>query len=332
MNDQEKNEAVQNPVYRGLDVMKFVCAFLIVYIHTYNHDLGMIGEWVYTNLSPVGVPFFFIVSGYLYTKGLQNSGYSKAYLLHYLKRVFGMYFFWSVLTLPVDWINIGIAHSDYGIFLKIIYIVRCFFFTGSLGIYWYVLALIYNSIFIYYALKWKKCSLLFFFSIVFFIVGVLYDGGWLKETPVGVFIHVVVGSERNALNVGLLYMCVGMYLWKRQLTVNQIVLWLVMILFLVMETCLNMITTYKIMQAPIAVVLFLIACPNNWIKNERLSLGMRKWSTAIYLGHFPFILMFDYYLKRGTIIDYPVSILFALTLFYVINKVFPKRLTKIAYG
>ena len=332
MNNHTEKEVVQNPIYSGLDVMKLVCAFLIVYTHTYNHDFGEIGEWVHANLSPVGVPFFFIASGYLYGKGLQKSGYSKAYLLHYLKRVLGMYVFWSVLTLPVAWINISIAHSDYGVLMKVIYIVRCFFFTGSLGIYWYVLALIYNSILMFYAHKWGRCSLLFFFSLIFFIVGVLYNGGGLRETFLGTFIHVVVGSERNALNVGLFYMCIGMLLWKRQSNVNQTLLWGLIVMSLVIKTFLNKITTYEIMQAPIAIVLFLIAIQNNWVNNWCLSLGMRKWSTAIYFGHFPFILLFDYYLKRGTIIDYPVSILFALALYYVIKKISPDRLTVIAYG
>lgn len=326
----EKN--LQKQIYGGVDIMKLICAFLIVYIHTYNHDLGIVGEWSYANLSPVGVPFFFIVSGFLYTKGLQKSGYAKSYLLHYFKRVFGMYIFWSVCTLPVAWMNTCIAHSDYSVVMKIIYIVRCFLFTGTVGYYWYVLALVYNSVFIYYAHKWKKCSLLFLFSIIFFIVGVLYNGGCLRETSVGVFMHVVFGSERNALNVGLFYMCVGMYLWKHQFYVNKIVLWIVIMFGLAISTYLNKITPYKIIQAPIAIVLFLIAIQNYRIKKEHLLGGMRKWSTAIYLGHVPFILMFDYYLKRGTIIDYPLSIFFALALFYVINKVSPNRWTKIAYG
>jgi len=54
----------------GLDIFKLVCAFLIVFMHTYNKDLGMSGDLFYHVITPIGVPFFFIVSGYLYSKGL----------------------------------------------------------------------------------------------------------------------------------------------------------------------------------------------------------------------------------------------------------------------
>ena len=61
------------------NVMKFVCALLVVFLHTYNHDWGLVGEWVHTNLSPIGVPFFFIVSGFFYSKRLLSKKDKWAY-------------------------------------------------------------------------------------------------------------------------------------------------------------------------------------------------------------------------------------------------------------
>ena len=86
------------------------------------------------------------------------------------------------------------------------------------------------------------------------------------------------------------------------------------------------------MQAPLAIVLFMLAMSGNYGKFAMVSLKMRQWSTALYLGHFPFILVFDYYLRRGSIIDVPVSILFSLVLFYVIYQIFPSRYVKTIYG
>ena len=77
MSNNTENSTIQTPVFVGLDVMKFICALLVVYLHTYNHDWGAVGEWVHANLSPIGVPFFFIVSGFLYMKKLQESGEGK---------------------------------------------------------------------------------------------------------------------------------------------------------------------------------------------------------------------------------------------------------------
>ena len=122
-------------LYVGADLMKLICALLIVFMHTYNHDWGVVGEWVHTTLTPIGVPFFFIVSGFFYAKGLQKTSEKKDYFSRYAKRIINMYIFWTVVTLPVAWMNLGIAHADYGTGLKLLYIVRCFFFTGSTAIY-----------------------------------------------------------------------------------------------------------------------------------------------------------------------------------------------------
>lgn len=335
MNNGSKMETKQKVVYVGLDVMKFVCALLVVFLHTYNHDWGVVGEWVHTNLSPIGVPFFFIVSGFLYMSKLQDSGEnSRGYFRHYLKRVSFMYFFWSIITLPVAWMNVSIAHSDYSLVLKAIYLVRCFFLTGSIGIYWYILALVYNSIIIFYALKWHKMFLLYVVSSVFFIIGVLYDGGMIRDTLLGHFIHVFIGSERNFLNVGLFYMCVGTFMaeCKKLLYINISVLCLLLLVCLVLSSYMNAVSSYRIMQAPLAMLLFVYALRAKMTMLAGVSLKMRQWSTALYFGHFPFILCFDYYLKRNSIIDVPMAVLFSLVLFYLIYKISPNRLAKIAYG
>ena len=68
---------VSGEIYVGVDLMKLICALLIVFMHTYNHDWGVVGEWIHTTLTPIGVPFFFIVSGFLYGKGLKKTMASK---------------------------------------------------------------------------------------------------------------------------------------------------------------------------------------------------------------------------------------------------------------
>lgn len=319
-------------LYVGADLMKLICAFLIVFLHTYNHDWGVFGEWVHATLSPIGVPFFFIVSGFFYGKGLQKSGVSKDYFCRYVKRIFYMYFFWSVMTLPVAWMNLGIAHADYSVELKLLYIVRCFFLTGSIGIYWYLLALIYNSIIIYYAVKWQRETLLYVFALIFFVVGVLYDGGLLKGTIVGTIIHVAVGSERNFLNVGLFYMCIGLLFAKKFVKFSAVVTFSFFVLMLVAATWYNSVSSYRIMQAPLAVLLFIIAFQYTYAYLLPYSLVMRKLSTAIYLGHFPLILVFDYYLVRGTILDFSLVVVVSLVLFYILLFICPQRILKMIYG
>ena len=106
--------------YIGIDVFKLICAVLIIYMHTYCFDGGVIGSWIKNILASVGVPFFFIVSGYFFAKGTENAVNPKAYVKKYLLRILKIYVAWTIITLPVSWYNICIAHSDYSILLKIL--------------------------------------------------------------------------------------------------------------------------------------------------------------------------------------------------------------------
>ena len=330
--EMKESRTVSGEIYVGVDLMKLICALLIVFMHTYNHDWGVVGEWIHTTLTPIGVPFFFIVSGFLYGKGLKKTMASKEYFSHYIKRIIYMYVFWTMVTLPVAWMNLEIAHADYSVGLKLLYIVRCFFLTGSIGIYWYLLALIYNSVLIYYAVKWRKESLLYMLALVFFVVGVLYDGGLLKGTAVGNVIHVSVGSERNFLNVGLFYMSIGFLFAQKRFTFPAMVTPVILALLLVAATWYNSVSPFRVMQAPLAVLLFMIAMQHAYKYLLPYSLAIRKWSTAIYLGHFPLILWFDYYLVRGTILDFSLVLIVSLVLFYMLSSICPQRLLKVIYG
>ena len=50
-------------LYVGADLMKLICAFLIVFLHTYNHDWGVFGGWVHTTLSPIERPIISNLNG-----------------------------------------------------------------------------------------------------------------------------------------------------------------------------------------------------------------------------------------------------------------------------
>ncbi len=55
--------------YKTIDFFKLVCALLVVLIHT-NEIHEYIPDMLTFSLSQCAVPFFFIVSGYFFHKGL----------------------------------------------------------------------------------------------------------------------------------------------------------------------------------------------------------------------------------------------------------------------
>lgn len=319
----------------GLDVTKFLCAFFIVFLHTYNRDWGVAGGWFLRTITTIGVPFFFIVSGFFYAQGLNKTGLSKEYFLKYFKRLVVMYVAWTIITLPVSWLCVVRGHPDYSLPLKVVYLFRMFFFSGSCGIYWYILALICCSVVIYYFVKmgWKKA--LYIIAAFLFLVGVWYDSPYNDNNLAFQFIHAVFGSERNFFNVGLFYMCIGYFfagheqILKAKSIYNIYALLTISIVLRTIEV--NLLHT-NLLQALIAIVLFILAWNITIDISDEQSLRIRKLSTAMYLLHYPFILLFDFYLKRGTMIDYAMTLSFCFIVFYVIIYYLPVKWQEVLLG
>lgn len=170
---------------------------------------------------------------------------------------------------------------------------------------------------------------------IFFGIGVAYDAGLFSGTRIYDIIHMSFGSTRNFLNVGLLYMCIGHYFAGHQLqgVFGKRNIWFVLlILVLAYRLVAKDVVTLYAYQFPASVFLFLFGLNWNPQISDSKSLILRKWSTIIYLTHFPFILAFDYYLRRGTLIDYPCTLLFCACFYFMLNAFLPTQYLKNLYG
>lgn len=321
-------------IYPWLDTAKLTCALLIVYMHCYCYDLGGLGLWIRDIVSAVGVPFFFITSGYFFSKGFMSAESQKRYLGRYVKRIIIMYTVWSVVTIPVAWMNLGFAHPDYGILMKITYLIRGFFLSGSLGIYWYLLSLICGTPIIFYFHSKRKTKLLSVVAVVLFMIGILYNGGMLNNTPLYTIIHVIFGSERNVLNVGLFYLCIGYLIgqYEEKLPKLPVIYVCLLAVSLLIDTYLNNIGSLRFMQAFSAFSLFNFCRVLKVNLPDTVARKCRSISTAIYLTHFPLILVFDYYLKRGTWVDFLTVTLISIALYEIVRKILPPKMVKSLYG
>lgn len=319
-------------IYTGLDILKLVCAVLIVYMHSFLHDLGFIGEWLKEAISTIGVPFFFITSGFLFSRKLYSHELSFEYFKKYNSHLIKMYFAWTIITLPVSWLCIEWGHGEYSLPLKIVYLFRMIFFSGSCGIYWYILSLIICSYIIYRFIKIDKIRYLYAIAIFFFAIGVWYDSPYNNHNIFFNFIHVVFGSERNFFNVGLFYMCVGHYLERYH--IRATLPWLLCFFILTLALRSLEISTLRTnsLQAMLAIILFIFAYNWNPRITDKKSLMFRKFSTALYLMHFPFLLVYDYNFSRNTITGFCLAIFFSLVAYTVLKKLLSSHQIKILFG
>lgn len=192
-----KTNSRSKEIFYGIDLFKLIFAVLIVFVHTYCNDLGNIGSWIKEGLAGAGVPFFFIVSGFFYTRGLYKSSDPMSYFKKYFKRMLKLYLAWTIISLPVFWKVIVVAHGEYSLGLKIVYLIRSILFSGSVGVYWYILSLLYISLILYFVYTHKKFELmLYIVSCICYIIGIVYMLGAPDRNQMFHLIHAVFGSEK----------------------------------------------------------------------------------------------------------------------------------------
>lgn len=323
-----------NRIWYGLDLFKFGAAVLIVFRHTYNSDWGIAGAWINQVLTSASVPFFFLVSGFLLRHGIEKSlarggeDEERLWFRKYLSRVIIMYVAWTILTLPVAFLIVNRGHPDYGAGMKILYHLRLFFFTGSIGYYWYLLTLVISALIIRWSFKKRCTSWLLFIASLLFLWGCAYDSPLNKQQPCFEILHIVFGSTRNFLNTGLFYMTVG-FLFpalgeKACPRTNKYLSILCLLVCVIIRTIETLYFKTPCAIPLVAISSFFVALSFDFHSVSRYSEELRKLSIAIYLLHCPFILSFDFYLRRGTLIDFPLALAFSLATYYLLTRLIPK--------
>ena len=105
----EKDSAVmQNTNYKLLDLMKFICAFLVIGIHTRPFQVvsDVADKLFYYDISNYAVPFFYACTGYFLIVRQQNKGVHEKICFR-IKKVLRLYVIWSIIYLPLTFCGEG---------------------------------------------------------------------------------------------------------------------------------------------------------------------------------------------------------------------------------
>ena len=99
-NDIDKNHEEKKLQYQNIDILKYVCAILIILCHlrpfqNFSNELDLAFNNIITR---VCVPMFFLITGYFVAqKEVKNPSYIKAYI----KNMIPTYLVWSAIYLPL---------------------------------------------------------------------------------------------------------------------------------------------------------------------------------------------------------------------------------------
>lgn len=221
--------ALKSTKFNGsIDIVKFLMAILVIGIHTEPFQNNIWLDRGFGIITRLCVPFFFIVSSYLFwNKPNQNLG-------RYIKRMLILYFIWTIIYLPLYWNSIKN--------MSILSILRGLLWDGNLihGL-WFLLASIVGLLFTYGLSKKLNIRIVFIISIIFLIIGTVKSTySTAVEQLTGITLPDYLGF-RNGLFYAFPYFTLGMAVAKtdnlKKIKINRLLIgFVISLLLLIAET------------------------------------------------------------------------------------------------
>lgn len=205
--------------YRLIDLLKFICAFLVIGIHTrpFQASSNLLDRLFYYDISNYAVPFFYACTGYfLIAKASEENLHAK--LIFRCKKILRICFIWSAIYLPLTisgWITEGGLNPTY-----LILCLRNFVFVGE-NFYswtlWYLNGLVFALLLIGILLKNFSIKQISSIGVFAYLVGIGLTmlNGHLENLPlflarpIELYFYVFV-TTRNGLFQSLVFLTFGM--------------------------------------------------------------------------------------------------------------------------
>ena len=211
--------------YKLIDLLKFLCAYLVIEIHTHPFQSIsiLLDKFFYYNISNYAVPFFYACTGYfLVVNQPGKSLHTK--LIYRIRKIVKIYIMWSIAYLPLTvygWIVEGNQSLEYALLC-----VRNYIFVGE-NFYswtlWYLNGLIFALFLIDILSKRISIKQIVRFGSGVYLIGVVLTalGSHQDKLPsllaflVNAFFSIFV-TTRNGLFQSLVFVSLGMYIANRE--------------------------------------------------------------------------------------------------------------------
>lgn len=291
-----------NQSYQVIDIVKFIAAIFVIMIHT--NPIGAVeGSFLYSleySIIRNAVPFFFIASSYfLVLKGLVWERITK-----YVRRIFILYFYWFILTIPYT-ITLRIIHSDLPLKESILYFYKSLIWTGSMQGAWFLFACMQSAILLYFLAT--KCKLknyqLFSVGIVFYIISVFSSSYWgLSEKYYFIknivqFVNITTYHPSFTFFSAFVFFVIGKIIAERKES-NKVAIPFMLLFFILEIIELSTLYDYNLpksndnffMLIPFAFFSFQAYLQYNINIKQQICNYMRKSSIIYFLAQFPIIM------------------------------------------
>ena len=215
MNEMSRSEEKN---YKLVDLIKFICAFLVIGIHTrqFLSVSDIADRLFYYDVSNYSVPFFYACSGYFLLAKKSNIKLGDRLKIR-IKKVLRLYLVWSLLYIPLTFVWL-VHRRQLETFILVS--LSANFFVGE-NYYswtlWYLNGLIFALLVIKLMLRKYSIGKMAEFGSVLYIIGVVLTilREHLKELPViiacpiGMYFKLFL-TTRNGLFQSLAFVSIGM--------------------------------------------------------------------------------------------------------------------------
>lgn len=328
-----------------VDIAKIIFAFGIVALHTGFLLNTSYGFYLHAIIFRVGVPFFFLTSGYYLSKKNKNNG--RENIFRYIKKLLPIYLILSIVYLILNEIRYN-SFSPSSLLNGIWYI-----FTGrSQSVMWFVGALIISAFIINLLNDKKKLQTGLKVAAILYVIGLVFNtyAFLINNEYFGFLYNFLVETFNNNSNFlfeGFLFVGLGYYLEKyykkdTNLTKNIIIL-IIGILLLIIETIivnknLDSVVNYEYYLAHLLIVPALFNILVNVNINIKTNI-IRKISSYIYYFHYAIIIILilinniypNQILNNSTwfyFITIAFTVLYSLLFIFINNKIAEKNQLK----
>ncbi len=270
--------AQSREVYKGVYVMKFLMAYMVVAIHT--------TDWSLMGLLDTAVPYFFLASGFFLFRKLggtreEDLAAIKQWIIKSLK----LYLIWSVIYMPFT--VIGYLNDDLSIAKVILSFIRNLLFIGSSYYSW--------SLWYLLGMVWAGCGIYLLRRMNISVLGMFLIGCALYLSESIFNFHdiplysKIFATTRNGIFVGFPFITAGgliQYFRENVLSSKNLLLLSIAITaisFLGLQSS-------SLFLAPLSIGIFVISikisCPSLSIT---VSKRLGSMSKTVYLVHMIFV-------------------------------------------
>lgn len=279
--------------FNSLDLFKFIFSFAIIYLHfPFGKSRPLFYE-ITTSFSRLAVPFFFIVSSYLFFKKIryQNDIEKASSLKKYIKRNFTLYTIWTILNIPLM-----IPEYKKQTFF---YSIQRLLLVGSYRQFWFLLALIIDIPIIYFFNKKTSPKvtliigvLLYSFGCIGFEFYTLLDRFPYIKNIYEIVLKIFI-NYRNFLFFAFVFVAIGNFLANCEFKISiklacALSIFFLMTLFLenylFNKTSLGNLSDMRFSLLPLSILLFYIIAHIE-LKNKAIYSYLRLMSTFIFCSH-----------------------------------------------